>query len=794
MKRALLALVLLVAAAAGAFAQGGPAAQQVLAPSAAQARQALEVLQNPARRAELIAVLEALAHLPAKPEPKTAAAPAASAPAGAAQPGAAQPGAAQPGAVQSGAPPALPLAPDSLGAQVLVGVSHRLATLSADIVSTVRAVTDFPLIWRFLVRLVSETWSQQLLMAISWKLVLVMAGGLAALWAARRLLERPAEALREGALAQRAAQAEVRPEDVGLAEAEAGQTERLRRRTAPLAILRRLPRALLRLLLNLLPVLALLAAGYGLLAAGLGAEPIARLVILGVLQAYALCRVVTSITRSLFGPGEPRLIPIPEQRAEYLLRWVRRIAAVAVFGTMLAEVGLLFGLYRVAHDALLKLVALVVDLFLVTMVLQGRAAVARAIRAREGAQGWLPLLRNRLAGLWHVVAIFYLAALWAVWALDVPDGFARMLRLFVVTAIIVTLARLAAVNLLAAIDRASHVAPTLSERYPGLEARIGTYHPLSRFLAKSMVGAVAGVALLQAWGFDALGWFESGALGGQLLSALVTIGITLLLALAVWEMANAAMQRQIGRLEGEAHLARAARLRTLLPMARTALLITIFLFAGLMVLSQIGINIAPLLAGAGVIGIAIGFGSQKLVQDIITGLFLLMENAMQVGDGVTLAGLSGVVENLSVRTIRLRALDGSVHIIPFSAVTTVTNATRDFSYAVLRIPVGLGEPPDKIVAMLQKLAADMREEPAWRAIIRSDFDVFGVDKFMVGYWVLLGRIRTGPGQGDPVMREFNRRLKYLFDKEAIDSPLTSLAALQREPPTIVTQPASGSLT
>ena len=120
-------------------------------------------------------------------------------------------------------------------------------------------------------------------------------------------------------------------------------------------------------------------------------------------------------------------------------------------------------------------------------------------------------------------------------------------------------------------------------------------------------------------------------------------------------------------------------------MLRTVLLVTIVLVVGLMSLSELGVNIAPLLAGAGVVGIAVGFGSQKLVQDLITGLFLLLENAMQVGDVVTLGGLTGTVEALSIRTIRLRALDGAVHIIPFSAVTTVTNQTRDYGYAVIDV-------------------------------------------------------------------------------------------------------------
>jgi moderate conductance mechanosensitive channel len=132
---------------------------------------------------------------------------------------------------------------------------------------------------------------------------------------------------------------------------------------------------------------------------------------------------------------------------------------------------------------------------------------------------------------------------------------------------------------------------------------------------------------------------------------LASIAVTVLLALVAWEFANAAIERHLARLTRESQAARSARLRTLLPMFRTTLLVTILVVTGLIVLSQIGVNIAPLLAGAGVLGLAIGFGSQKLVQDIITGLFLLLENTMQVGDVVSLGGLSGTVENLSIRTI-----------------------------------------------------------------------------------------------------------------------------------------------
>ena len=170
----------------------------------------------------------------------------------------------------------------------------------------------------------------------------------------------------------------------------------------------------------------------------------------------------------------------------------------------------------------------------------------------------------------------------------------------------------------------------------------------------------------------------------------------MLLAVAVWEAVNAAIERHLARLTREAQAARSARLRTLLPLLRTTLSVTILIVAGMMVLSEIGVNIGPLLAGAGIVGVAIGFGSQKLVQDLITGIFLLLENAMQVGDNVTVSGLSGTVENLSVRTIRLRAGDGSVHIIPFSSVTTVTNVNRGLGNASVNVNVAAHEDTDRV--------------------------------------------------------------------------------------------------
>jgi len=348
--------------------------------------------------------------------------------------------------------------------------------------------------------------------------------------------------------------------------------------------------------------------------------------------------------------------------------------------------------------------------------------------------------------------------------------------------VVAVLARLLAVLAYGALDRALRVAPETAARLPGLEARVRGYEPIGRAVLTSLIALLAVVALFEAWGFEVVSWFTAGALGGRVAAALGTIAITLAIALAIWESANIAMQHHLARLAREAQAARSARLRTLLPMLRTTLLVSICTVAGLVVLSEIGINTAPLLAGAGVVGLAIGFGSQKLVQDIITGLFLLLENTMQVGDVVSLGGMSGTVEALSIRTIRLRALDGSVHIVPFSAVTTVTNQTRDFGYAVVDVSVGLNEDPGRVAGIIREVAKEMRAEPRWDSAIRDDLDVLGVEKFLDTALVLRTRIKTVPGQRWAVARELNQRIKVRFDELAVDSPWTSNRVLGTTPP------------
>jgi small-conductance mechanosensitive channel len=285
------------------------------------------------------------------------------------------------------------------------------------------------------------------------------------------------------------------------------------------------------------------------------------------------------------------------------------------------------------------------------------------------------------------------------------------------------------------------------------------------------------LGLLQLYGLNTFLWLMDTPLGLHILSAGGTLLVTIVLAFAVWEAINGAIQQHLDRLQREAQLAKSARLRTLLPLVRSIVLITIAIVAGLMVLSEIGINIAPLLAGAGIVGVAIGFGSQKLVQDLITGIFLLLENAMQVGDTVTVSGLTGVVEALSVRTIRLRAGDGSVHIIPFSSVTSVTNVNRGLGNASVTVSVAYDEDTDRVCDELKAIVAQMRADPDLSAKMLSDLQLWGVDKVDGASVTIAGQVVCTDSGRWAVQREFNRRMKRRFQELGIRifSPIQTIS-------------------
>lgn len=294
--------------------------------------------------------------------------------------------------------------------------------------------------------------------------------------------------------------------------------------------------------------------------------------------------------------------------------------------------------------------------------------------------------------------------------------------------------------------------------------------------------------VLQVWGVHSLRWVNSQT-GIRVIGTLIAVGLVLLAALVVWEAFSMALERYTERLVARG--SSGARARTLLPLFRTTTFIVLAALVGLVVLTQIGINITPLLAGAGVIGLAVGFGSQKLVQDFINGVFILIEDTIAVGDTVDLGGGHvGVVEGISIRTIRLRDGNGTIHTIPFSEVKTVNNMTRDFSKSVFEIEVSYRENIERVIAAIREVGEAVAKEKVFASTVVEPFTVIGVDKVKGSGVVVLAQITTLPGKQWDITRAFNRALKIKFDELGIEMPTGRASITLQNAPLEKDEPAA----
>ena len=305
---------------------------------------------------------------------------------------------------------------------------------------------------------------------------------------------------------------------------------------------------------------------------------------------------------------------------------------------------------------------------------------------------------------------------------------------------------------------------------PVIEERANKYLPAARRAVSILIWLVAVLLVLRAWQFDVGAWLVSDV-GRMIVSRSLNIMLVLGLALAVWEGASTLITVYLERTDDEGNLVeQSARIRTLLPLARNALLVVILTMAILTTLSELGVNIAPLLAGAGVIGLAIGFGAQTLVKDIITGAFILIEDSIAIGDFITVGGLSGTVEAMTIRTIRLRDSRGTVHTVPFSAVDTVTNMTRDFAWHVAEVGVAYRENIDEVYDVLRQIGAELQADPDYGKDVLEPITIDGVDMLADSAVVVRARLKTRPGSQWRIKRIFNDLVKRRFDDNGIEMP------------------------
>jgi len=257
---------------------------------------------------------------------------------------------------------------------------------------------------------------------------------------------------------------------------------------------------------------------------------------------------------------------------------------------------------------------------------------------------------------------------------------------------------------------------------------------------------------------------------------LLTIVLILILAWLTRLALRKAMDRTEDRLvrrherEGEPPSEVAKRVSTIMKLVRQAVSMVFWGIVFLIVLREVGVNIGPILAGAGILGLAVGFGAQNLVRDIISGLFMLLEDQVRVGDVAIINGTGGLVEEVNFRTLVLRDLGGVVHVFPNGSISSLSNMTHDWSAYIFEIGVAYKEDTDKVVEVMEEVGAGLREDEYFGNLILEDLEIFGVDKFDSSSVVIKARLKTKPVKQWEVGRQYLRRLKYAFDERDIEIP------------------------
>lgn len=258
---------------------------------------------------------------------------------------------------------------------------------------------------------------------------------------------------------------------------------------------------------------------------------------------------------------------------------------------------------------------------------------------------------------------------------------------------------------------------------------------------------------------------------------LVTSGLRILLILGLAWFLTRVVQVGLDRFEdrvmanaGPDGLENAKRTKTLSDLLQNVAKVAIIAVAALTVLQELDVNIMPILTGAGIIGLAVGFGAQTLVKDVISGFFLILENQVRVGDVAQINGIGGLVEAINLRTIVLRDQHGAVHIFPCGGVTTLANQSKDFAYAVLDVDVAYKHDIDAVIAVLRETAEALRTAPPWSGAITAPLEVLGVERFGESSVTIRVRLKTLPLKQWEVAREYRRHLKKAFDTHGIEIP------------------------
>ena len=484
--------------------------------------------------------------------------------------------------------------------------------------------------------------------------------------------------------------------------------------------------------------------------------------------AALLTRQVLYYGLMALGPSRGwRLVGYAQRR---LLGWVGMLAALAATAGILRE----FSLRVVVGFNVADVASLLIDLGLAVLTaafilrhrLTVRSLLIRGHRDREGqdhSSGVFSSAFRALATYWHVVALAFVVANVVARLTGTGNGMFILESTGALLYIFGGLALLAVAN--AGFKR---MADSMSRGRLTLRSAIMLrYLDIFHLLFQIAVTAFIVVQAVDVWGFDLAGWLASEQ-GQRFLRPTLSLIIVPAVIYAIWTTIDTAVTHLLEPTDSRGRMRnRSGRIRTLLPLLRNLVFVVLSIVTVIAMLANIGVDVTPLLAGAGVIGLAFSFGAQQLVQDVITGFFIIFEDTIAVGDVISTGDRTGTVEGLTIRTVRIRDGNGALHSVPFSQIKALQNNSRGFGIFPLNVSIAFGADVDRTMEIMQEVGRDLLTDDTYGEMMLAPIEMWGVDGFTREGVVIKGAIRCKPLQQWGVGREFNRRLKRRLDDEHI---------------------------
>ncbi len=500
-----------------------------------------------------------------------------------------------------------------------------------------------------------------------------------------------------------------------------------------------------------------------------GHEP-SRLLMMTLLSGVLVVRAISILSRFVFAPyaSHLRIAPFDDAVAYRIHRWILIATAVGTFGLLICMLMLQLGLPIVQHDLVTNLVGVVLVAIIVVATLNVRRPVTTALQAQVEGDGAWPRFLRALASLWAVAFIVYVLFLFLLsvyTGLDdqLQSGFPGIQSLLIVLAL--PLADFVLRAFLA--DRAGSEAEQASTLQSSAV-------PVFKRAARVLLIILAVFLIGRVWGVN---FFDLGrqGIGEELMRAAIDIALIILVAYVLWGVIKAAVARYLPdeTADGEAApgdeggAGKASRVQTILPLIMRFVQITLIVIVMLILLSSLGVDIGPLLAGAGVVGLAIGFGAQALVRDIVSGVFFLLDDAFRKGEYVDIGSVKGTVEQIHIRSLVLRHHLGALHTVTFGEIQHLTNYSRDWVIMKMEFRVPTDTDANQVKKIFKVIGAEMLEHPVLGPDFLQPFKSQGVKSIEDSAMIIRGKFMARPGKQFMIRKELYNRVQKAFQENGI---------------------------